>query len=99
MGSTGGKKRPADCLDDDHEDVKRKRYEDENLEETVAEIVADIEDQNKLMGPQVITILIFIVIDKVLVRSVMMAARINRKKENQTSFKNSKNLQFAGDVS
>ena len=33
--------------------MKRKRYEDENLEETVAEIVADIEDQSKLMGPQV----------------------------------------------
>ena len=53
VGGTGGKKRPADCLDDDHEDMKRKRYEDENLEETVAEIVADIEDQSKLMGPQV----------------------------------------------
>ena len=54
MGSTGGKKRPLESLDDDHEDVKRKRYEDENLEETVAEIVALIDDQSKLMGPQVL---------------------------------------------
>ena len=45
----GGKKRPADVLDEDHEDVKRKRYEDESLEETVAEIVASI-DQNKLQS-------------------------------------------------
>merc|ERR550539_447769 len=52
VGSTGGKKRPGDSLDDDHEDVKRKRYEDENLEETVAEIVALIEDQSKQLGPQ-----------------------------------------------
>jgi len=43
----GGKKRPGDVLDEDHEDVKRKRYEDESLEETVAEIVASL-DQNKL---------------------------------------------------
>ena len=49
---TPGKKRPADCLDEDHEDVKRKRFEDESLEETVAEIVAVIEDQNKMLGPQ-----------------------------------------------
>ena len=47
---SGGKKRPADVLDDDHEDVKRKRYEDENLEETVAEIVASIDDQAKMMA-------------------------------------------------
>ena len=58
-GSTGGKKRPADVLDDDHEDVKRKRYEDENLEETVAEIVAVIEDQSKQMGPQVLRLNLF----------------------------------------
>jgi len=51
-GGAGGKKRPADLFDEDHEDAKRKRYEDESLEETVAEIVASIEDQNKMLGAQ-----------------------------------------------
>jgi len=44
----GGKKRPGDVLDEDNEEVKRKRHEEENLEETVAEIVASMEDQNKM---------------------------------------------------
>ena len=39
--------------------MKRKRYEDENLEETVAEIVAVIEDQSKQMGPQVLRLNLF----------------------------------------
>ena len=51
-GGSGGKKRPADLFDEDHEDAKRKRYEEESLEETVAEIVASIEDQNKMLGAQ-----------------------------------------------
>ena len=51
-GGVGGKKRPAEVLDEDHEDVKRKRHEEESLEETVAEIVAGIEDQNKMLGAQ-----------------------------------------------
>eukprot|EP00092_Neocalanus_flemingeri_P021975 GFUD01023832.1.p1 GENE.GFUD01023832.1~~GFUD01023832.1.p1 ORF type:complete len:759 (-),score=221.26 GFUD01023832.1:292-2568(-) len=49
---TGGKKRPGDALEEDSEDVKRRKYEDENLEEAVAEIVGVIEDQNKALGPQ-----------------------------------------------
>jgi len=48
----GFKKRPGDSLDEDHEDVKRRKYEDENLEEAVADIVSIIEDQNKQLGPQ-----------------------------------------------
>ena len=52
VGSGGGKKRPGDSLDQDHEDVKRKRYEDESLEETVAEIVAVIDDQSGMLGAQ-----------------------------------------------
>merc|ERR550539_1635405 len=52
VGSTGGKKRPGDSLDDDHEDVKRKRYEDESLEETVADIVRVIDQQSRMLGPQ-----------------------------------------------
>ena len=51
-GGAGGKKRPAEVFDEDHEDAKRKRYEEESLEETVAEIVAGIEDQNKMLGAQ-----------------------------------------------
>jgi len=46
------KKRPGDELDVDSEDVKRRKVEEENLEETVAEIVKVIEDQNKQLGPQ-----------------------------------------------
>jgi len=48
----GFKKRPGDSLDEDHEDVKRRKYEDENLDEAVADIVSIIEDQNKQLGPQ-----------------------------------------------
>jgi len=48
----GFKKRPGDALDEDNEDVKRRRYEDESLEEAVADIVGIIEDQNKQLGPQ-----------------------------------------------
>merc|ERR1712013_807023 len=48
----GFKKRPGDSLDEDHEDVKRGKYEDENLDEAVADIVSIIEDQNKQLGPQ-----------------------------------------------
>lgn len=48
----GFKKRPGDALEEDSEDVKRRKYEDENLEEAVAEIVGIIEDQNRQLGPQ-----------------------------------------------
>ena len=52
--TTGGKKRPhEEVLDDENEEVKRKRYEDESLEETVAEIVNVIDNQNRMLGPQV----------------------------------------------
>ena len=49
---TGGKKRPGDALEEETEDMKRRKYEDENLEEAVAEIVGIIEDQNRQLGPQ-----------------------------------------------
>jgi len=48
----GFKKRPGDVLDEDNEDSKRRKYEDENLEESVSEIVSIIEDQNRQLGPQ-----------------------------------------------
>lgn len=50
--ATSGKKRPAeDLVDEDSEDMKRKKVEDESLEEQVADIVRVI-DQNRMLGPQ-----------------------------------------------
>merc|ERR1719187_1558354 len=42
----GNKKRAGEPLEEETEDVKRRRCEDESLEETVSEIVSVIEDQN-----------------------------------------------------
>ena len=50
----GNKKRAGEPLEEETEDVKRRRCEDESLEETVSEIVSVIEDQNKQLGPQAI---------------------------------------------
>merc|ERR1719334_2548779 len=53
VNNTSGKKRThEETLDDENEDVKRKKYEDESLEETVAEIVSVIDNQNRMLGPQ-----------------------------------------------
>ena len=50
--ATSGKKRTAEeVVDEDNEDMKRKKVEDESLEEQVAEIVRVI-DQNRMLGPQ-----------------------------------------------
>merc|ERR1719414_2802442 len=52
--ATSGKKRPAeDLLDEDSEDMKRKKVEDESLEEQVADIVRVI-DKHKMLGPHTI---------------------------------------------
>ena len=50
--ATSSKKRSAEeAVDEDNEDMKRKKVEDESLEEQVAEIVRVI-DQNRMLGPQ-----------------------------------------------
>ena len=48
----GGKKRPHEGDEDERGEKKRKRVEDESLEETVAEIVSVIEDSARMLGPQ-----------------------------------------------
>ena len=54
--SNNGRKRgaPDDELSLGSNQPKRQRVEDENLDEVIAEIVAVIDDQNKMLGPQAI---------------------------------------------
>jgi hypothetical protein len=55
-GRSGGKKRSHEGSDEEgaagSETSKKRRVEDETLEEAVAEIVALIEDTKKMVGPQ-----------------------------------------------
>jgi hypothetical protein len=53
--SAGGKKRSHEGSDEEgagSETSKKRRVEDETLEEAVAEIIALIEDTKKMVGPQ-----------------------------------------------
>ena len=52
MPAPAAKKRPNEEAEDDTEDMKRKRVEDESLEETVADIVRVIDQQSRMLGPQ-----------------------------------------------
>ncbi len=55
VGGASGKKRTHEGSDEEvngGESSKKRRVEDETLEEAVAEIVAVIEDSKKMLGPQ-----------------------------------------------
>ena len=52
QSTEASKKRPLEAAEDDglQQEAKRRRSEDENLDDAVSEIVAVIEDSKKMLG-------------------------------------------------